>query len=482
MFEFVDMSTVCDSNYDCSTRDDEKYCPDRFYCEKSDAVWVTPDKVCNGFKDCENGQDECAGCSRGFLSSDENIIKNNFLLSVCVTVMACTLMANCYNLWEIDYQTQEHDHVRVERVLKVTLIAYDLAMALYLAILLGSNIRYYGRYCNHDSEWRSGILCDVMGVVFSTSAHGSLLIVLIMSVTRAYKCAFPFSSGILRHRVYALTALLTAVNLTHAILPVIQVNEIQDHTRSDFHISSLNPFTRNTNNISHVWHIHSLFFPDNVNSSLVQKFADLRSISNDPTLFQVHDFSLYGWSSVCVPDLFNIKQDPVMVTYKLIYLGILSLVLLVISVCYAVILWSLISSHRADDTSAVANVSQKVAIIVGVKFVTWMFVAAIMVYAMATERLVARAWYEVIAVSILPLNSCLNPVFHSDLYQRLTEYFKKPNELVRPEPVGNTDRQSPLSLGRDMIEMRNMGSQRVGDIVVESQQVGDNCVVSSENL
>eukprot|EP00116_Pleurobrachia_bachei_P015757 sb/3476019/ len=121
-----------------------------------------------------------------------------------------------------------------------------------------------------------------------------------------------------------------------------------------------------------------------------------------------------------------------------------------------------------------------------------MFVAAIMVYAMATERLVARAWYEVIAVSILPLNSCLNPVFHSDLYQRLTGYFKKPNELVRPAPVRITDRQSPLSPGRDMIEMRDIGSQSAGDIgvgsqlagdiVFESQPAGESCVVSSENL
>ena len=343
-------------------------------------------------------------------------------------------------------------------------------MAAYLALLSGNNIRYYGRYCNHDGEWRSGTLCAVMGVIFSSPAHGSLLIVLLMSLTRAYKCAFPFSSGIPRYRDYCLTALLTVVNLTHAILPIIRVKEIQDHTRSDFHISSLNPFIRNTNNISHVWHIHSLFFPGNINSSLGQKLEDLQSISNDPTIFQVHDFSLYGWSSVCVPDLFNIKQDPIMLTYKSIYLAILCTVLLVIGVCYAVILWSLMSSHRANDTSAVRDVSRKVAVIVGVKFITWMIVGAIMVYSMATERLVASTWYEVIAVSILPLNSCLNPVFHSDLYQRLVGCCKKLTGIVCPRVSTDTDNNA--------IEMRNITFQPAGDIGVASQSAGDIGVAS----
>eukprot|EP00116_Pleurobrachia_bachei_P009717 sb/3469979/ len=111
-----------------------------------------------------------------------------------------------------------------------------------------------------------------------------------------------------------------------------------------------------------------------------------------------------------------------MVYYKIGYVSALGFVLLLVAVSYGLILVSMLRTSVSNEQQdqRIGVVGKKVAVIVGVKFSTWVFVLTIMVYTMVTERLVGSTWYEITAITILPLNSCLNPVFHSDLYKKIT--------------------------------------------------------------
>ena len=64
--EPLESSKVCDGVIDCSLENsDEHDCSDRFYCPSRNAVSIPMQKLCDGFKDCDDGADE-RNCSDRF--------------------------------------------------------------------------------------------------------------------------------------------------------------------------------------------------------------------------------------------------------------------------------------------------------------------------------------------------------------------------------------------------------------------------------
>eukprot|EP00116_Pleurobrachia_bachei_P002463 sb/3462725/ len=445
----VTIDMTCDGIFDCPDMTDETHCPDRFYCSKTD--WLDGmDMVCDGHSDCENALDECSGCVGGSFSSDERIISSFSLMGLFALAVLTIFIANAYNLYEIEWRGVEEEHLQVDRLLKVALVFHDLIMGLYLVSLQTANLWYYGKYCKVDVEWRSGALCQTLGFLFTFSCHGSLLTVLLMSVTRAYKCGRPFSSGIPLCLVQGSLAVMFLVNLTNAALPLIPIEEIQRVFRSNFQMSSTNPFitTYNTD-YSDIDRIYAIFFNDSSSRlNLYEKLEQLKTTTNKPSMYAVQDFSFYSWTPVCLPDMFSTKTGTLLL-YKTGYLATIGVVLIIIITSYGFILRKVIASLRENSVSEIGT---KVAIIVGVKLSTWLFVAGIMIYTMITERLVSSTWYDATAISILPLNSCLNPVFHSDLYKLVLCWWKKLNIFRSPKATVEIEmRENSLFRSRDWL-------------------------------
>eukprot|EP00116_Pleurobrachia_bachei_P002206 sb/3462468/ len=415
----ISITELCDEKVDCEDKSDERYCPGRFYCstERDKLEWIGEEKVCDNYKDCSNGMDECAGCSRGPFSSDNKIIQSYLLLALSLVTMLVIVSANLYNGVTIDYRPTDLDHIKIDRYLNVCLIAHDVTMGVYLACLVAANFRYYGNYCQYDTQWRTGTYCQLLGIMFSVSSHGSLFIVILMAVTRATKCVNPLSQGISPAKVYAVSWILMSLNLIHALVPLIKHGALQEVFRSEIQIPNSNPFVVEYTDMSSITEIHKVFFSEKRSSDFYQKIHDLKSVTNRPEIFEVQDYSLYSWSPVCLPNMFTVRPGP-MVVYKLVYIAVICLILLTIGVSYGCILWQLVKPVPGRHDSSFVEICQKVAVIVGVKLITWMFVAGIMVYTMLTDQLVTSTWYELTAIVILPLNSCINPVCHSDLYNK----------------------------------------------------------------
>eukprot|EP00116_Pleurobrachia_bachei_P002286 sb/3462548/ len=422
----IDVEATCDSHPDCPDMSDEKWCPDRFYCSTSDRMeWVSESVVCDGVKDCADGSDECNSCVRGAFSSDDRVIRSFPLLMLCSVITLTIFLANGYNLVTIDYGPKSEDHVRVERFLKIVLIIHDMAMGVYLVCLLIANFYYYGHYCQEDGFWRASVFCQMLGVVFSLSSHGSLLTVLLMSVTRAYKCIRSFNEGFRRHSVYITTGILLIINIFNATFPLVKRGWVQAIFRTHFAMNHSNPFMTRHTDISHVNTLYNVLVAGN-HTDVYDQLDELNNITSDGRLFGYQDLSLYSSTPVCVSDVFSAKRGG-MTVYKVIYIGTVTVILILITASYALLVRHLLKSKlQVQQAQEAANaersrVSGKVALIVGVKLFTWLFATSIMMYSLSTASLVSSSWYEVTAISILPLNSCLNPLFHTDLGKRAVD-------------------------------------------------------------
>ena len=419
---------VCDGVVDCRDQSDELNCLERFYCSEhdkskapNDVSWVAESAVCNSYKDCDNGRDECLNCSNDLLSSDQFIVKNHGIFAWLV--MSCFLIfyMNAWAVWKIvpSVWINQQTHVEVDKILQLQTCFYDSIMGSYLFILVIANIRFYGNYCMFDHAWRSGWACKGLGIIYNFSTHGSLLTVFLMCLTRAYKCSYSYSPGISLRQTIILSVLLALCNLAHSVLPVIPSDVIQDIFRLKMTFSQSNPFiTHNFENLSHVDRIYHQYYGENsLDLGIHGKLEALKLITNRPELFRYNELSFYSWSPVCVQDLYGYRES--LSVYKLIYITFIVFTLLAIAclnfIIVNVVIRSKLKVNPSSNNDRINDIKAKVSVIIGTKVFTWLTIIVVMIYYNFTRKYVPDGWFEVTALCIMPANSLLNPLLNSGL-------------------------------------------------------------------
>ena len=430
---------ICNGVFDCADKSDELYCPERFYCSGpegnlSEVSWVSLNAKCNSYKDCENGLDECDNCSKGMLSSDQYIVRNHAVFAWLIVSCVGNLVLNIYIFWDnlkTEFAGQEN-YVKVDRVLKLQISAYDMILGCYLLALIIANVRYWGKYCLADDDWRSGWVCQSLGMIFNFSSHGSLLSVLLMSITRAYKCTFSYSQGIKLRTVVVSSVLIALINLAHSIIPIISMEFIQNMFRTKLTVSQFNPFImRDFDNSSHIDRIYAQYFKNetSVEKGLYEKLEALKKITNRPELFDYTELSFYSWSPVCVQDLYGYRDS--LKEYKAGYITIVAAVLLSLIVSYVKIVKVFLDSRRKVQPTTGGNedegakIKLKVALMIGTKLVSWLTIVGVMIFFDFTGKSVPNGWFEVTAIVIVPANSLANPIFNSEILQSVKSWCKK---------------------------------------------------------
>ena len=428
-FQEVAPSLVCDGNFDCRDKSDELHCLNRFYCttpESELVSWVPQSAVCNNYKDCENGIDECSNCSDGLLSSDQFLVRNLGIFAWLVFSCVFNFIMNTLSA-KIDFTSQWKNkpmYFKVDKILKLQLCFYDVLMGLYLLSLVIAYIKFYGQYCMFDHEWRYGWICKIVGILYNLSTHGSLLTVFLMSLARAYKCTHSFSQGISLKKIVPLSIVLGTMNFANSVIPVLPLEEIQNIFRVKMTFSQSNPFIMNEfENISHVNRIHSKYFGENASSiGLYQKLEALKSITNTPDIFNYNELSFYSWSPVCVQDIYGFREP--LEVYKRVYITVILTILISITYFYIIILKASIKSrirvNPVGENDQEIDLMVKVSLIIGTKLISWLTILGAMVYYNLTKKYVPDEWFEITAICIIPINSLLNPVFNTDLLKSLS--------------------------------------------------------------
>ena len=115
----------------------------------------------------------------GETSDVENLIKPWIRYSL-LAIFFVLLVAIAIFFWRCSVLNEPQ---RPERNLpQYLLIMYSCCMVGYIITILSMDLRYKGSFCQHYISWRAGILCQILGVLFSFSTHGSFLVIINMSL------------------------------------------------------------------------------------------------------------------------------------------------------------------------------------------------------------------------------------------------------------------------------------------------------------
>ena len=439
--ESFHVTVLCDEQQDCQNGADEIGCPGRFYCSPNSTEWVDPDKVCDHVKDCADGSDECGTCDHGSLSSSKFLIRSIPILVVTIFMGFFIVITNFVEGYKC-YRSQSNSKTgQIDRIFRLQIFFYDLLMGLYLCfiVIAATMLRFQGDYCLLERKWRASIFCSILGVLFSVSSHGSLLIVASVSVIRWLTC----TSMVLEIKTSIVvlgSALGLLLNLAHAILPLLSISAVQDIFRTEIFFTHLdeNPFfSKNPIDLHRIAKMYEGAFATESNTNAM--LEKLRNTTSKGSMFDSEEIGYYGNTGLCIHNIFKLQESYQI--YKLLYCITLTVLLATVLVTYTnILLEDRKSKARVADLREAqlaqggrqgaggvgdqkANITQsltlKVALMIGSQLIAWIpFIIATVYYQVFSKQIAPPSVFEVFALVVIPGNSFLNPLFYSDLYKK----------------------------------------------------------------
>ena len=427
---YIPSTALCDGNIDCTGGADEVNCKGRYYCNStSGRAWIESSQVCDSFKDCDNGEDECQGCFAGAhsatksgVASDRNMVQNpGIRYYMAVTAF---LIVSLNTFAEIEFYRMAPETVtgKVDKCILLIVGCYDLMMGLCVGCTFAKTMIMSGKYCLRDSEWRSSMQCKLLGCCFSFSAHGSLFMISMMSLTRCYKCVL--DKEITCKVVALVSGAFAVLNAFHSALPILPVAKIQDVFRVSMSFSG-NPFMSEYNR-TELERKYKVYKGDNVSIPDTYTMLDgLKNVSSIPGIFKPKELGYYSFSPLCIQNIYGVQAS--LVWYKVIYMVCIVLLLTVVSISYIFIVHHAFTvSKKAQRSSAnrVKNnnvdLSIKVVLVIGSQLFCWIPVIVLMVvFGLLMDSNAPDFLYELTAIVLLPMNSFLNPIFNSCLYREV---------------------------------------------------------------
>ena len=433
--EQYSLAQVCDGEVDCNNAADEISCPlpNRFYCKPNKtAEWVDKSKLCDHSKDCSNGADECGTCQFEVLSSSKFLIKSKIVLGLTVTIGALIIILNIkegYACWKLSCSSKVK---AIDKIFTLQIFFYGSFMGFYLCsiVVAALLLSIKGDYCELENEWRASSFCSFLGVIFSFSSHGSLLMIACMSIVRFLTC-HSLVADIRKRSVIIGSIMLNLANFLHSILPTLPFPAILDIFRTDIFLThlDLNPFfSSNPINISRLKDIYEGMFGDE-KSGVSKMIEKLSNLSSNPETFDYREISYYGNTGLCVHNIYKPRENHEI--YKIFYCAVLLLLLTIVSFAYINIVLKQRNSSRAVNPnvgtadrqdSVTKTLTLKVALMIGSQLVSWIpFIFTVLYFQYLTKNPVSPLVFEVFALVAIPINSLLNPVFYSELYKKVLQ-------------------------------------------------------------
>ena len=297
--ESVKSSQICDGTIDCSNSFDERYCPDRFYCntevDGETLEWVSSKLRCNGYRNCKNGKDECSECENS-LDNVPQISQLKIWAFIFGVVLAFLNVKLIIFVLRKSFALEAN---LVNNMLVIQLAVYDL-------LTLGGLVVTW--VSKHDLKWRSGGYCKVLGVIFSVSLHGSLGVVFFLGASR---CWMIYRPGDSTRKFLFFSIMFGIVNTLYSVIPIIPTPWIQDVFRNEILFVKDNPFILSSDshkNLYHISRLYDAYFGRNQSASTYEMIGRLREITSDPNLFDFVELGYYTFVPLCMCDMFGFQE------------------------------------------------------------------------------------------------------------------------------------------------------------------------------
>ena len=395
--------------------------------------WIDAGLVCNSYKDCPGGDDECQDCqgdgSGSSISSSERMI-HSYPIQAWISIECLLIfLFNSVVVWDVGLKKAGTDCAKVDKLILLSVCFYDTLMGFYLACTFAKSIMFSSAYCQADFEWRSSLGCTLLGCLFTFSTHGSLLMVSFSSLTRYFKCVLQRNISFKLALIIAIC--LHLVNAAHSVLPVLPISAIQDIFRERMTFKD-NPFIQEYS-MSKLVARYKMYFGLADNSTVPSTYTMLDHLKNASTqgeMFSTRELGYYSYSSLCIQNMYGHQES--LLEYKIGYMACLILLIAVVSSSYiSIVCHAYRTARNANQMAAnpIPNsnndLSVKVMLMIGSQLVCWITVMILtIVYSSLTNLHAPQLLYELTAVVIFPVNSYLNPIFNSLMYKMVLEKAK----------------------------------------------------------
>ena len=410
---------------DCPRGFDETFCPKRFKCNAAGKVSIDVLHVCDGKSDCDDNSDEknCSTATNIFriFSFATEMIANLGIKSAFWIIGILVIVGNSYVIIRtISFlkANQILDGINFQHFIVLNISIAGFIMGIYLITIASYDVSFSGFYGEVDREWRSSLKCSVIGslAVISSETTCFLLVVLtaftLKNITQTKESLNASSRPWM---ICIIAAWLFSFFL--GIVPILP--QTSQYFLHSFSYSS--PFQNDT------WYITTLeqfacrlsalsnktiqFTGDKFQS--VETFV-AGSFPNDAS---VKLFGYYGETSVCMPRFYvAYGESSWEFTLALITLNFLCFVF--ISVSYFIIHKRPTASSANLETNRPSNqdatMQKRIARIIATYFCCWIPICVMAYVGLGVEF--SDIVYQISAALLLPINSVMNPLLFSPLF------------------------------------------------------------------
>ncbi|KAL5251095.1 hypothetical protein ACHWQZ_G016720 [Mnemiopsis leidyi] len=433
----------CDGVKNCANGIDEQNCPNTFYC-KSDNQPVPMNKTCDTVPDCFDSSDECYNCTMSsYFASSTQLIGSRPVLIIVLLLAASITPLNLYAVYFHQRRPPKNTPVKIDKILCLSLAVSDLLMGVYLLLITIKHFQFSGSYCNHDYDWRSSAGCKIAGALHFAAPHGALQITLLTSVFRSYTCRNSMEGNTISFKAFLgcffslalVNFAMTAVPFAASIWP----SALTDMFVHEFYFPG-NPIIQRGKKAD-LAQIVSLYLRRDIEIteqySVKELLTVLQNMTSSKQLFsyeKIITIGYYGGSSMCNPDIFSDENS--IFYFKLIYSIETTISSVGISISY-VMIWkeyftslkavknNLNQDGRQDDKTFF--LTMKVVILVGSQLFCWIPVNVAIIVSFFGFN-ISPIINDIMIGIIIPVNSLINPVIHTDILNKFVSCATKKSE------------------------------------------------------
>ena len=425
---------------DCPRGFDEMFCPKRFKCNATGKVSIDILNICDGTSDCDDNSDE-NDCSTetiisSIFSSDTEMIANLGMKSAFWIMGILVMVGNSYVIIKkIDFlKTQQTlDGISFQHFIILNISIADIIMGIYLITIASYDVSFSGFYGEMDGEWRSSLKCSVIGSLAVISSETSCFLMVVLTGFRLKTITQPVESVNASMRPWKLCIILAWLfSYFLGIAPMLP--QTSHYFLHSFSYSS--PFQNGT------WY----------STNLEQFACRLSALSNKTIQFTgnrfqsvktfvagsfpnyefVKLFGYYGETSVCMPRFYvAYGESSWAFTLAMMTLNFLSFVFIAVS--YLIIYKQSTSSSANLGTKRpnkqAATMQKRIARIIATDFCCWIPICVMAFVRLGVEF--SDIAYQISAVLLLPINSAMNPILFSSLFDNLIELGRRTYQRMK---------------------------------------------------
>ena len=459
----IEYKQVCDLVDDCGDMSDEINCANHMICEDTKNStrhqFISLSQKCDGIYDCFDLSDECnESCSR-------QILGNWVLKCLCWLMGILAVVFNFCSLFHglSSIRTCHTAGGMMSKVLLSLIALGDFLMGLYLMILsVYDSLILRESYCKDQTEWLTGIPCLVLGVISTVGSQVSLFSMTVFSFIRMYGLIYrsmripgPVNKKSVAKVLFLASAILIS-SLAVALIPLVP--SLEDYFVQGMYYDPSNKifigFPTKSRHINVLKAYYNQSKDNQISSDISWKDIGEKvngMFGQDHEKLIGKPVHFYGNDGVCLfkyfvrtDDARRSRQspgsgvemnDPVVWTMLIVNL----ICFIIMTYCYIRIIrntrQSTQTSGQFDNPQRLKEnraMEKRIMVIIGTDFMCW--VPFIFVSGLHNLGVInASSWYTSFAMTVLPLNSVINPlIYDKTIGEFIMRNFSRLIALIKP--------------------------------------------------